>query len=264
MDTSADRPDSRECAIQQRIALGLDTTDGPFTYGTAIADTVNGPLGLVKLGGNALTLTGENTYSGGTEIGAGTLIVQYYSLPAGGIDVAGGATLEYDTTYGPTYQQPASLTGSGTLLVTGGSSLTFGGAGGDVDVDFSPGAIDVEGAATTLVGSSHGNGQWAENCALLKIAAGCTFNLGANMFVYALSGGGTLQCGWGEGPLAATIGVAGGSAAFFGRYTRRVGQPVDSREDRRWERIAVRRQRLRAARTLKAERCRWQIPTPWA
>jgi hypothetical protein len=44
-------------------------------------------------------------------------------------------------------------------------------------VDFSPGAlIDVEGAGTTLVGSSDGDGQWAGNCASLNVAAGSTFD----------------------------------------------------------------------------------------
>ena len=40
-------------------ALGIDTSDGSFVYGSNIADTAGGPLGLVKLGDNTLTLTGQ-------------------------------------------------------------------------------------------------------------------------------------------------------------------------------------------------------------
>ena len=51
--------------------LGLDTTGAAsgFTYGTPIA----GNMGLTKLGSNTLTLTGTNTYGGGTTISAGAL-----------------------------------------------------------------------------------------------------------------------------------------------------------------------------------------------
>ena len=50
--------------------LGIDTTNGNFTYGTSITQG----LALTKLGANTLTLTGSNTsYSGLTTIGAGAL-----------------------------------------------------------------------------------------------------------------------------------------------------------------------------------------------
>ena len=81
-------------------SLGIDTTDayGGFTYGGTIADTATGPLGLVVLGENTLTLTAANTYTGGTVVTAGTLEAQSpaslpgYSTP-GEVSVASGATL---------------------------------------------------------------------------------------------------------------------------------------------------------------------------
>ncbi len=198
-------------------ALGIDTTDGNFLYGSNIADTTRGPLGLVKLGSNELTLSGDNTYSGGTAVYGGTLTVQNYSLPTGGgIYVAGGATLHYETTAGNISQLPTTFTGGGTLLVDGGNSLIFGGTGGDVDVSFDPGGlIDVE--AGTLLGSADGEGQWADNCASLNIAAGATFDAGdGDVNIDALTGGGTFQGGCEAGLVTATIGVAGGSGSFSG------------------------------------------------
>ena len=49
--------------------LGLDASDGSFTYGT----NISGPQGLATLGGNALTLAGSNSYTGPTSISGGTL-----------------------------------------------------------------------------------------------------------------------------------------------------------------------------------------------
>ena len=51
-------------------SFGIDTTSGNFTYGTAITKA---NMGLTKLGTNALTLSGANTFSGGVTLSAGTL-----------------------------------------------------------------------------------------------------------------------------------------------------------------------------------------------
>ena len=44
------------------------------SYGTPIANTANGTLGFVKLGAGILSLTGNNTYTGGTQVNGGVLI----------------------------------------------------------------------------------------------------------------------------------------------------------------------------------------------
>ena len=52
--------------------LGIDTSDAPSaTYGGSIGGTI----GLATLGSGTLTLTGSNTYSGGTDVLGGELIV---------------------------------------------------------------------------------------------------------------------------------------------------------------------------------------------
>jgi len=78
--------------------LGIDTSGGDFVYESNIADPTDVSLRLTKLGDNMLTLTGANTYSGGTNIDGGTLKAQTTgSLPGcdspGVVSVAGGATL---------------------------------------------------------------------------------------------------------------------------------------------------------------------------
>jgi autotransporter-associated beta strand protein len=74
--------------------LGLNTATADFAYGSTIANPNAGAnaLGLVKLGGNTLTLTAANTYTGGTTVSAGTLVLGNADATAGGaIAVANGA-----------------------------------------------------------------------------------------------------------------------------------------------------------------------------
>ncbi len=73
--------------------LGIDTTGGDFTYGSAIGNGVS-TLNLRKLGASTLRLTGASTYSGTTSVQGGALLVDG-SLGTGGgtVSVSAGATL---------------------------------------------------------------------------------------------------------------------------------------------------------------------------
>ena len=56
--------------------LGIDTSNGDFTYGSGIGDAGANSRGLTKLGANTVTLTGTNSYTGPTTVAAGTLKLQ--------------------------------------------------------------------------------------------------------------------------------------------------------------------------------------------
>jgi autotransporter-associated beta strand protein len=56
--------------------FGFDTTVSNRTYTGVLSNTVNGALGLVKVGTNTLTLTGTNTYDGNTFVNGGILVVK--------------------------------------------------------------------------------------------------------------------------------------------------------------------------------------------
>jgi autotransporter-associated beta strand protein len=71
------------------VNVALDTTNGDFTYAT----NQSAARSLTKLGANTLTLTGTNSYSGGTNVMAGTLTFLNPAAKTGSTTVAAGATL---------------------------------------------------------------------------------------------------------------------------------------------------------------------------
>ena len=74
--------------------IGIDTSGGNFSE----TNLTGSGLGLVKLGPNTLTLTGTNSYAGGTLVSGGALEVDNHQRSAGAftsgkVSVASGATL---------------------------------------------------------------------------------------------------------------------------------------------------------------------------
>lgn len=114
--------------------LGIDTTNGDATFTNAFTNTNSGAngIGLVKLGANTLTLTGNNTYSGPTVIAAGTLQVggggNSGSLGTGA--VTNNGVLVFNRADNAEVGNPISGTGglvfngTGTVTLTGTNSYT--------------------------------------------------------------------------------------------------------------------------------------------
>ena len=69
---------------------GFDTTLGNRTYVDALVDPLGSMLRLAKVGANTLTLSGANTFTGGTTVKAGTLNLSGENPFTGGITVDGG------------------------------------------------------------------------------------------------------------------------------------------------------------------------------
>ena len=101
--------------------LGFDTSAGSRSVPLNLANTANGPLGIVKLGANTLTLTGTLSHTGGTSVQAGSLNVpSISSLPGwnvnGGFSIASGASLII----------PNSVTESEVTAILGTTNLASG------------------------------------------------------------------------------------------------------------------------------------------
>jgi probable HAF family extracellular repeat protein/autotransporter-associated beta strand protein len=115
-------------AFSANSTLGIDATDGPFTYPNAIADPGAGALGLTVLGGNTLTLTAANTYSDGTTIGQGSTLQVGDGGTTGSItgDVVDNGSLVFDRS--DTLSYSGAISGSGNVVVTGGGTVALSGS----------------------------------------------------------------------------------------------------------------------------------------
>ncbi|HBT76240.1 MAG TPA: hypothetical protein DEB39_04780 [Planctomycetaceae bacterium] len=120
-------------------AHGTFDLETEFTLDTDLVDVGStGPWNgksLVKTGSGVLTLTGTNSYTGGTRVGEGTLAGTVKSLQ-GNIEIAGGAVLHFIETTDGTFTGPggaeAIISGGGRVLVDGRLTLngthTYGGS----------------------------------------------------------------------------------------------------------------------------------------
>ena len=116
--------------------LGLFATGGNYAYG----NTITGSFGVLTGGANTLTLSGSNTYTGGTNVSAGTLMVgNAAALGTGNIVISGGTldTAGYNVSAALVTITAGSVTdsvGTGSLQgavynVSGGTALSLGGTG---------------------------------------------------------------------------------------------------------------------------------------
>ncbi|MEI8319770.1 MAG: autotransporter-associated beta strand repeat-containing protein, partial [Planctomycetia bacterium] len=102
-----------------RLVVG-DSTNSTF-QGTIISGA---SLGLEKVGSGKLTLSGVNTYSGGTTITAGSLEVN--SLATQAITIAPSAILTFNPTVDRTFA--GAISGNGSVTKIGNNDLTLTGA----------------------------------------------------------------------------------------------------------------------------------------
>jgi|GEM_PF-239973 len=161
------------------IALGSAVLTVNNTADTTVSGTISGTSGsLVKTGASNLTLSGANTYTGGTTITAGRLIATNDAAMGTGA-VTDNGTLELNFTADGTLAN--QLTGSGAIEKTAAGTATLSAAGSSV------GAVTV--TAGTLALSQSG----AFNAAGYTTATGAITDIGdaaqlvvANGFVQAI------------------------------------------------------------------------------
>jgi outer membrane autotransporter protein len=96
----------------------FDTGANSVSWGGAIGGTG----GLIKAGSGTLTLTGANTYMGGTTVSAGVLVGNSTSLQG---NIVNNATVVFDQLRGGTYA--GSMSGTGSVILQGGAALTMTG-----------------------------------------------------------------------------------------------------------------------------------------
>jgi autotransporter-associated beta strand protein len=107
---------------------GGNATIDTAGYAVTLAGPLSGPGGLVKVDSGTLTLTGSNSYTGGTTISGGTLQIDAGgatgSIPDGSI--VNNGTLAFNRS--DNYSVASPISGSGNVTQIGPGTLTFAAA----------------------------------------------------------------------------------------------------------------------------------------
>jgi fibronectin-binding autotransporter adhesin len=194
------------------LSVGADNTSTIFS-GTLQDGSPISILGLTKVGIGTLTLTGTNTYSGGTNLNGGILAVSSdTNLGTGPLSFDGGAL---EALSGIVSNKPITLnTGGGTFLADAGTSSTLSG-----DITGKGGFVKLGDGTLTLSGTNSYTGATTVSAGVLQAGSTGAFSAGSEFIVNA---GGTLDLNG----FSSTIGSLSGSGVLtntIGNATLSVG-----------------------------------------
>ncbi|BBN76647.1 TPA: autotransporter outer membrane beta-barrel domain-containing protein [Salmonella enterica subsp. enterica serovar Senftenberg] len=142
----------------EALGSGDVTNDAVLELNTGgtFDNVISGSGQVVKSGDDALTLSGANTYTGGTTINDGTLVATSVDALGTG-DVTDNATLELNT--GGTFDN--AISGSGQVVKSGDKMLTLSGAN-----SYSGGTLISDGTLVASNVESLGTGDVTNNATL--------------------------------------------------------------------------------------------------
>lgn len=133
-------------------SLAIDRSDD-----LSLATAISGSGGVFKEGGNTVRLTGSSSYTGGTTLFAGTLVVgdggtQGSLATDGPVDLSVGTTLAFDRVDDIAFS--GAVTGAGRVVQTGLGTLTLSQAGrlGDATLRVESGVVNLARAGASLEG----------------------------------------------------------------------------------------------------------------
>ncbi len=191
------------------VNLGSAVMTAQNTGSTVFAGLVSGTGSVTKTGIGNLTLSGANTYSGGTMIAAGTLTATNGAALGTGV-VTNDATL--DLGFVANGSLANTLTGTGLLQKTGASTVTLTGTGSNVgSVAVQQGTLQF---AQTGVFIATGNYTTQSGAATYIGQPGAALNVGG---VFTQTAGATLNVTVGSAPdISAQSAVLDGNLVING------------------------------------------------
>jgi autotransporter-associated beta strand protein len=195
-------------------ALVLNRASG----GTTFNNDISGIGSVLKLGNGTVSLTGANTYSGGTTVAAGALRVSNLAaLGTGSVVVQAGAFLDLDVATAATWN--AAISGAGSFRKSGLGDLTLVSNTLSGGLDVQQGRVLV--STTAALGS--GPVTTANQTALVFT------NTNQQLLNSLVSGGGQLVMnGTGQLVISSANGFSGGTVINNGRVTLNDGAGAGS------------------------------------
>jgi autotransporter-associated beta strand protein len=177
-------------------------------------------------GGGTLVLSGANTYTGGTNLSAGTIVVGNNSaLGAGTLAMAAGTTLSFLNSGNFTVANPITIAGDPFFTPPIGTTQTLAGVISDGSA---PGTLDMLGAGTLVLSAANTyTGPTSVNAGMLQVngsIAGSsltTVNNGATLLGAGTIGNLQVNAGGTFAPGAPA--VAGTTTAISGNFTVQPG-----------------------------------------
>jgi autotransporter-associated beta strand protein len=128
------------------MSVGALNTDSTFS---GIIEDTSGTVAFIKTGAGTLWLTGANTYTGGTAVNAGSLVISTVSAANGTYTVANGATLAV------TNISSGSAAATG-LTLAAGSTLEFQNVASTTTPLIAAGSVIASGSCTVNITGTNG------------------------------------------------------------------------------------------------------------
>lgn len=181
------------------VTLTGSATINTQTNTIGLSGNITGTGSLTKAGTGTLTLTGDNDFSQGITVSAGTLQGDTGSLPG---DIVDNATLIFNQTSNGTYS--GSLSGTGAMTIKGGAVLTMSGSSsgytGTTEITGSTQLVmngNLSGSALTIdsgsilsgsgsVGATTNSGEISPGTSgsgTLDVSGAITFNVGSSALI---------------------------------------------------------------------------------
>ena len=207
---SSNRSDST-VTVQNSIALGslnrtVEVANGSAATDAILSGVLSGSGSLVKSGAGALTLSGNNTYSGSTTISAGTLEIGSTGRLGGG-SYSQNITNNGSFIYSGANQQTLSgiVSGSGSLTQNASSTLILSGA------NTYTGTTTIN-AGTLQIGTGSTTGSISSSSAITNNGTLVINRSDATTFSNTITGsGGLVKSGAGDLTLSGNNSYAGGT-----------------------------------------------------
>ncbi|MGJ5243095.1 autotransporter outer membrane beta-barrel domain-containing protein, partial [Bradyrhizobium oligotrophicum] len=170
------------------FVLGSKTlTTGLLNTDTEVSGVISGAGGsLTKTGGGALILSGNNTYSGGTQLNAGSMVVaNNNALGSGSLGMANGTSLSFANTANFAIANAIQIAGSGHFAAPAGTTQTVQGTISD---GASAGTVVFDGVGTMVLAAANAyTGGTVVNAGTLRLSGSGT--LGAASGSTTVAGG---------------------------------------------------------------------------